>query len=500
MPTIFKNRTIEGIEHSLVHRYTMRIDWRQSQFCSMAGIAGLVSIYLMTLNLWVPCLVFAAVALILLWFRYLYSLRRDKATGSEVCTTFGEQEIVRLCNGEQKMFSYADVKRITFYPNWLLFEGRKLRFLVDAKGFDGLEAEDIFQHFRTHFPQISVKRKNFSHRKKQLYHLVLCSTVLFLLLTIGFAFKRPLPQSSEIPMSHDPKEYAGIPVEEQPRIPFDMDLFSIELPAGFSVHQNGEMEDYTLFGESNNVWVDVWFNARSQMVQSEYASVSDLAEMYRVQEAESKYAVRCDEAATIDKFGHLSFFADSVIENQRYLKRYYLFFETEHYVVTVTFTCNLEEYEIFAEHFDKWEASISVHDTPTGSLLRRTVRQSVGELSISLPLYMHSAKFKTADWGFCSVEDDRIQVQVFEHSKSDVKNASNVKEAFAEIVFGDYKKNISVCQHGNPHGFSSNDPDRVVYYILHETGDNYYLFAFIGPIDQKDTLMELFERWDGSVK
>ena len=113
---------------------------------------------------------------------------------------------------------------------------------------------------------------------------------------------------------------------------------------------------------------------------------------------------------------------------------------------------------------------------------------------------MHSTKFKTADWGFYSVEDDRIQVQVFEHSKSDVKNASNVKEAFAEIVFGDYKKNISVCQHGNPHGFSSNDPDRVVYYILHETGDNYYLLAFIGPIDQKDTLMELFEQWDGSVK
>ena len=496
MPTIFKNRTIEGIEHSLVHRYTMRIDWRQSQFCSMAGIAGLVSIYLMTLNLWVPCLVFAAVALILLWFRYLYSLRRDKATGAEVFTTFGEQEIVRLCNGEQKMFSYADVKRITFYPNWLLFEGRKLRFLVDAKGFDGLEAEDIFQHFRTHFPQISVKRKTFSHRKKQLYHLVLCSTVLFLLLTIGFAFKRPLPQSSEIPMSHDPKEYAGIPVEEQPRIPFDMDLFSIELPAGFSMHQNGDEYDYILYGENDKVCVDVWFTPMV-LIERDDLTLADIAEIERAEEAEWKGTLRCDEVVAVNQFGHLSFFMESAFTHV-----YYLFLETEHYAVTVVFTCNLEKYEILAEHFDKWEASISVNDIPTGSLLRRNLRRNIGDFSILLPLYMQPAKAANADWCFCSVEDTRISLQVKEYQKTDLEDASDVEEALAEIVYGDSTKHVRRCDHGHPYILESHEsnPDRFYYFVAYESNESYYLLTFYGPDEKQEELLEIFEQWDGSVK
>lgn len=496
MQPILENRTIEGHEHRLANRYTMSIDWLQSVHISLAGIAAILSVNMMAFSMPFLCLAFAAVALMLLWVRYFRSLRRGRADGAEVLTTFGEKEIIRLCNGTQTMIPYSQLRRITFFSNWLLFEGKKLRFIVDIKGFDGLEAEDIFQHFRSHFPVIPVKRKGFHYRKKQICHMVLCTLMLLVFLPIGIRF--PVSESEPLPavMSHDPKEYAGIPVEEQPCVPFEMDLFSIELPAGFSVHQNGDEYDYILYGENAKVCVDVWFTPMV-LIERDDLTLADIAEIERAEEAEWKGTLRCDEVVAVNQFGHLSFSMESAFTHV-----YYLFLETEHYAVTVVFTCNLEKYEILAEHFDKWEASISVNDIPTGSLLRRNLRRNIGDFSILLPLYMQPAKAANADWCFCSVEDTRISLQVKEYQKTDLKSASDAKEALAEIVCGDSTKYVRRCDHGHPYILESHEskPDRFYYFVAYESNESYYLLTFYGPDEKQEELLEIFEQWDGSVK
>jgi hypothetical protein len=284
---------------------------------------------------------------------------------------------------------------------------------------------------------------------------------------------------------------------------YDFDLFTISLPRGLLVADGvgeGILAERVIGSRYEKTYIRAFFEPRNTAQLSRrdcygYAkTVQDAVER-------AGFSVAHKEGASESPAGNPCFTA----ENAEW-KAYYVFLETEYYFITLHFSTDVAQYDEYFSHFQEWEASIRMNDTPTGKILDQLRVWSGETYEISVPRYYWSAVTTDgADLNLQSAKWD-MAFQIYRLTKSTMPNCTNAKEALAEWL-GERASpdDIVVNANGNPcceyltsvrvvtmHDFAN--------YACCVEGETEYIVATFGFfVKEFRERAEIFQEWEKTL-
>ena len=301
-----------------------------------------------------------------------------------------------------------------------------------------------------------------------------------------------------VPTDHSlSQKYADTPIEQQPCIPFDLDLFSMELPAGFSAHPDqGYGLYYSLYGADPLISVGVFYQAKVYWELEEIPDLETFAEYERLYWKADPLTVQCDPTVSTNAYGHLSFSVETKTQ-----KKYCVYLDGRAYATSIYFTCPIEDAPTYETHFAKWEASITPYAIATKTLMGTTQRHHTQNFSVEAPLYMIPGENDGAELCLLSAENLDIYLDVFRYEKGASETITGCAEALEDFS-GIEAKAFTNSIHGNLSICCGDSEDATVFYYIigFESEDSYYVLEFGGPNSKIETLLPIFEEMEGSFK